>query len=35
MIAGAVGGIPTQVIHKLTGVLVHSVEGAPTRSAIC
>lgn len=26
-IGGAVGGIPTQVIHKLTGVLVHSVEG--------
>jgi trehalose synthase len=26
-IAGAVGGIPTQVIHKLTGLLVHSVEG--------
>jgi trehalose synthase len=26
-IAGAVGGIPSQVIHKLTGVLVHSVEG--------
>jgi len=26
-IAGAVGGIPTQVIHKLTGALVHSVEG--------
>jgi trehalose synthase len=26
-IAGAVGGIPTQVIHKLTGVLVQSVEG--------
>ena len=26
-IASAVGGIPTQVIHKLTGVLVHSVEG--------
>ena len=26
-IAGAVGGIPNQVIHKLTGVLVHSVEG--------
>jgi trehalose synthase len=26
-IAGAVGGIPTQVIHKLTGTLVHSVEG--------
>jgi trehalose synthase len=28
VIAGAVGGIPTQIIHKLTGVLVHSVEGA-------
>jgi trehalose synthase len=27
VIGGAVGGIPTQVIHKLTGVLVHSVEG--------
>src|SRR5919109_2914830 len=27
VIAGAVGGIPTQVIHKLTGVLVHSIEG--------
>ncbi len=27
VIAGAVGGIPAQVIHKLTGVLVHSVEG--------
>jgi trehalose synthase len=27
MIAGAVGGIPTQVIHNLTGMLVHSVEG--------
>ncbi|MGA8646988.1 MAG: glycosyltransferase [Candidatus Sulfotelmatobacter sp.] len=26
-IAGAVGGIPNQVIHKLTGVLVHSVDG--------
>jgi trehalose synthase len=26
-IAGAVGGIPNQVIHKLTGALVHSVEG--------
>jgi trehalose synthase len=25
MIAGAVGGIPTQVIHNLTGMLVHSV----------
>jgi trehalose synthase len=28
VIASAVGGIPVQVIHKLTGVLVHSVEGA-------
>ncbi len=27
VIASAVGGIPTQIIHKLTGVLVHSVEG--------
>jgi len=27
VIAGAVGGIPTQVVHKLTGVLVQSVEG--------
>jgi trehalose synthase len=26
-IAGAVGGIPNQIIHKLTGVLVHSVDG--------
>jgi trehalose synthase len=26
-IAGAVGGIPSQVIHEITGVLVHSVEG--------
>ena len=26
-IAGAVGGIPNQIIHKRTGVLVHSVEG--------
>ena len=26
-IAGAVGGIPNQVIHNLTGALVHSVEG--------
>jgi trehalose synthase len=26
-IAGAVGGIPNQIIHKLTGLLVHSVEG--------
>jgi len=27
VIAGAVGGIPTQVVHKQTGVLVQSVEG--------
>lgn len=26
-IAGAVGGIPNQLIHRLTGVLVHSIEG--------
>ena len=26
-IAGAVGGIPNQIIHNLTGALVHSVEG--------
>ena len=26
-IAGAVGGIPNQIISKLTGMLVHSVEG--------
>lgn len=26
-IAGAVGGIPTQIIHTLTGMLVHSIEG--------
>jgi trehalose synthase len=26
-IASAVGGIPTQIIDRLTGVLVHSVEG--------
>ena len=26
-IAGAVGGIPNQIMHRLTGVLVHSVEG--------
>ena len=26
-IASAVGGIPNQIMHKLTGVLVHSVEG--------
>jgi trehalose synthase len=28
VIAGAVGGIPLQVIHNFTGILVHSVEGA-------
>jgi trehalose synthase len=27
VIASAVGGIPSQVIHKVTGMLVHSVEG--------
>lgn len=27
VVAGAVGGIPSQIIHKMTGVLVHSVEG--------
>ena len=27
VVAGAVGGITLQVIHKLTGMLVHSVEG--------
>ncbi len=28
VVASAVGGIPLQVIHKLTGLLAHSVEGA-------
>lgn len=28
VIAGAVGGIPQQIIHKHSGILVHSVEGA-------
>lgn len=28
VIAGAVGGIPQQIIHKHTGILVHSIEGA-------
>jgi trehalose synthase len=28
VVASAVGGIPTQVIHKHTGLLSHSVEGA-------
>ncbi len=27
VVAGAVGGIPLQVIHKATGMLAHSVEG--------
>ena len=27
VIASAVGGIPTQIVHKHTGLLVHSVEG--------
>jgi trehalose synthase len=27
VVASAVGGIPAQVIHKLTGLLAHSVEG--------
>jgi trehalose synthase len=27
VVASAVGGIPTQVIHKRTGLLAHSVEG--------
>jgi trehalose synthase len=28
VVASAVGGIPAQVIHKQTGLLVHSIEGA-------
>ena len=28
VVASAVGGIPRQVIHKVTGMLAHSVEGA-------
>ncbi|MFC1511535.1 glycosyltransferase, partial [Candidatus Margulisiibacteriota bacterium] len=28
VIAGAVGGIPLQIINNFTGILVHSVEGA-------
>jgi trehalose synthase len=28
VVASAVGGIPVQIIHKHTGMLVHSVEGA-------
>jgi glycosyltransferase involved in cell wall biosynthesis len=26
-VASAVGGIPTQIIHKHTGLLAHSIEG--------
>lgn len=28
VVASAVGGIPNQIVHNFTGVLVHSVEGA-------
>ena len=28
VVASAVGGIPSQVIHKVTGMLTHSIEGA-------
>ena len=28
VVASAVGGIPTQIIHKQTGLLAHSIEGA-------
>lgn len=31
VIGGAVGGIPAQIIHGVTGFLVHSVEGAAFR----
>jgi len=31
VIASAVGGIPLQVIHNLTGLLVHSIEGTAHR----
>lgn len=31
VIGGAVGGIPLQVVHGITGFLVHSVEGAAFR----
>ena len=34
-IASAVGGIPTQVIDKLTGALVHSVEGCAYQIHTC
>jgi trehalose synthase len=31
VIGGAVGGIPTQILHRETGFLVHSPEGAAFR----
>jgi trehalose synthase len=31
VIGGAVGGLPSQIIHGETGFLVHSVEGAAFR----
>ncbi len=31
VIGGAVGGIPLQIVHGLTGFLVHSIEGAAFR----
>ena len=31
MLGGAVGGIPTQIVHGITGFLVHSAEGAAFR----
>ena len=31
VIGGAVGGIPLQIVHGMTGFLVHSVEGAAFR----
>ena len=33
VIAGAVGGIPLQVLHNRTGMLVHSVEGCAVQIA--
>jgi hypothetical protein len=30
-----VGGIPNQIIHKLTGVLVHSVDGCAYQMRTC
>jgi trehalose synthase len=31
VIGGAVGGIPLQIVHGVTGFVVHSVEGAAFR----